>query len=83
MMDFNRDNIHNCPCMECPRQGCGSYHDICPHYKRWREKLDRQNENERQFHKNNDTMSDAKKKASWRSKRYSRQTAYRKSTKAE
>ena len=23
------------PCFKCERQGCGSYHDICPEYNDW------------------------------------------------
>ena len=26
-----------CPCKGCDDTGCGSYHDICPKYKKWRE----------------------------------------------
>lgn len=24
------------PCRDCPRQGCGAYHDICPEYLEWK-----------------------------------------------
>ena len=24
-----------CPCRTCARKGCGSYHDICPEYKKF------------------------------------------------
>ena len=83
MMDFNRENSHECPCRVCPDKGCGSYHDVCPQYLNWRKKVDARNEAERIRHRSNDTMSDAKKKAAWRSKRYSRQLTYNKSTKAD
>ena len=83
MMDFNRESSHKCPCKTCPDKGCGIYHDSCPKYTEWRSMVDAKNKAERQRHQNNDTMSDAKKKASWRSKRYSRQLTYNKSTKAD
>lgn len=24
------------PCKDCPRKGCGSYHDKCPEYQKWK-----------------------------------------------
>lgn len=24
------------PCKDCPRKGCGTYHDECPDYKKWK-----------------------------------------------
>ena len=24
------------PCLNCPKVGCGSYHDICPEYQEYR-----------------------------------------------
>ncbi len=24
------------PCMNCPKVGCGSYHDICPEYQEFK-----------------------------------------------
>ena len=24
------------PCKNCPRQGCGAYHDECPEYLKWK-----------------------------------------------
>ena len=83
MMDFDRANRSNCPCRNCPDKGCGAYHNQCVKYSEWRKKLDERNEAERTFHKSNDTMSDAKRKALWRSKRYSRQLTYNKSNKAD
>ena len=80
-MDFNRDSGHGCPCRHCPDKGCGSYHDICPEYLAWRKKVDEKNEVERGLRAN--TMSDAKRRATWRSKRYSKQLTYNKSTKAD
>lgn len=23
------------PCADCPKKGCGAYHDICPDYQPW------------------------------------------------
>ena len=28
------------PCKNCPRQGCGAYHDECPEYLKWKAKED-------------------------------------------
>lgn len=25
------------PCKDCERKGCGSYHDECPEYLKWKE----------------------------------------------
>ena len=25
------------PCRECPQKGCGTYHDECERYQRWKE----------------------------------------------
>ena len=83
MMDFNRESNHACPCMHCPDKGCGAYHSQCEKYLKWRKKLDERNAAEREIHQRNDTMSEAKKRATWRSKRYSRQLTYNKSTKAD
>lgn len=83
MMDFDRANRSNCPCRDCPDKGCGAYHGQCEKYQKWRSLLDERNKAERAFHRNNDTMSEAKKKSWWRSKRYSRQLTYNKSTKAD
>ena len=30
----------NHPCKDCPRQGCGAYHDKCPKVKEWDKKRD-------------------------------------------
>ncbi len=27
------------PCGSCERKGCGSYHDICPEYKAYKDKI--------------------------------------------
>ena len=84
MMSINRSNSNVCPCQGChdrvPDPNC---HGTCERYKAWRAKLDTINEAERKHHQNNDTMSDAKKKAVWRSRRYSRQLTYSKSHKAD
>lgn len=26
----------NCPCKDCPKKGCGAYHDICEDYQSFR-----------------------------------------------
>ena len=83
MMDFNRESNHECPCKDCPDKGCGVRHDTCEAFLAWREKVDARNEAERRHHRNNDVMSDAKKKIVWRNKRYSRQLTYNNGTKAD
>ena len=80
MMQFGKGDS---PCKHCEKKGCGAYHNRCPDYLAWRKELDERNEAERQYNRNNDTMSEAKKKAVWRSKRYSRQLTYNKSTNAD
>lgn len=76
MMTFNRVDT-GCPCKGCtdrvPDPKC---HGTCEKYKAWREELDKRNEAERTYHKSQDTMSDAKKRALWKSKRYQRQLTY-------
>lgn len=84
MMTFNRGNSNNCPCKECPdRVPDPNCHGTCERYKAWRAKMDRIAEAERKRHKNNDTMSEAKRRSLWKGKRYSRQVRYNKSTKAD
>ena len=28
------------PCKDCPKKGCGTYHDVCPEYQAYRAKVD-------------------------------------------
>lgn len=72
VMKFNRDNTSGCPCKNCKNKGCGSYHDICEKFQTWRKKIEKKRENERDFHKKMDTMSESKKRELWRQKRYQR-----------
>lgn len=68
----NHNNTH-CPCYQCedrkPGTGC---HDRCERFLAWKKKQDERNANERKMN-GVDIMSDAKKKAIWRKKRYGRQ----------
>lgn len=72
-MSFNRDN-NKCPC-----KGCGdrvvepNCHGSCEKYLAWKQGMDQRCEMKRQDTLNRDTISEAKKRAIWRSKRYSRQ----------
>lgn len=75
-MDFNRSNGHKCPCRECPEKGCGAKHNTCEKYKAWRSALDDINKERQKDYMNN--MSDAKKRAIWKNKRYSRRVNYNK-----
>lgn len=32
------------PCKDCPRKGCGAYHDECPDYQAFRKERDKFND---------------------------------------
>lgn len=32
------------PCKDCPRKGCGAYHDECPDYQEFRKERDKLND---------------------------------------
>lgn len=39
------------PCLDCPKVGCGSYHDICPTYQEFRAIKEREySERKKRFH---------------------------------
>lgn len=77
MMAFNRANSNGCPCKECgERVAEPNCHMTCGKYIAWQGKMGSIKEAERKHHESNDTMSDAKKRALWKSKRYSRQQTY-------
>lgn len=43
----------NCPCKDCPKKGCGAYHDICEKYQAFRaEKLKEYEERLKKYHTN-------------------------------
>ena len=85
MIHFNRTHSNGCPChKDClDRTADPNCHGYCELYLGWKDEQEKINEAERLRHRNNDTMSDAKRKAMWRSKRYSRQLTYNKSHKAD
>ena len=85
MIHFNRTNSNGCPCgKECPdRQVEPNCHGYCERYLKWRAGIDKLNDAERTRHKNNDTISEAKRRSLWKGKRYQRQVRYNKSTKAD
>ncbi len=33
------------PCKNCPNKGCGSYHSQCEDYLKFKEKVDKENQN--------------------------------------
>lgn len=70
-----RDNNSGCPCKGCddrvPDPNC---HGSCERYIAWKAKQHEKNENARKERVNRDILSDAKKRALWRKKRYSRNT---------
>jgi len=71
-MQFNRQASKDNPCPpDCPRRNA-ECHAKCKDYKDWRAELDRKNAERRKEMCASDLISDAKKKAIWRKKRYSR-----------
>lgn len=71
MMQFNRTKNKDVPCSECPDRDA-ECHARCERYREWRKELDRKNAERRKELCSSDLISDAKKKAIWRTKRYSR-----------
>lgn len=67
------DNNSGCPCNGCgdlvPEPNC---HGYCERYIAWSAVQHEKNEVARKERLNQDTISDAKKRALWRKKRYSR-----------
>lgn len=51
------------PCKNCPRKGCGSYHDSCPEYQDYVEKRGNYKDRLEQT-KINDTLIDLKRNVS-------------------
>ena len=74
-MTFNKENKSKCPCYGCTKRVADpNCHPTCEEHLAWKKQNDARKEAEREFHRKNDnTMSDNKKRAIWRSKRYSRQ----------
>ena len=48
-----------CPCRDCERKGCGTYHDECPDYQEYRAKVD---EVHRKYNADYDKMARAPKR---------------------
>ena len=75
-MEFN-SNGSKCPCKGCTDRTTGERekdcHTYCERYNAWKAETDSVNEVIRKDNSRFSTMSDAKKKAIWRSKRYNRQ----------
>ena len=36
-----------CPCKDCPKKGCGSYHDLCVEYNKYKRAKQKANKAER------------------------------------
>lgn len=76
-MGFNM-NSTKCPCKGCKDRTTGDRdkdcHTYCEGYKTWKAENDSVNEKVRNHTSKYNTMSDAKRKAIWRSKRYNRQS---------
>ena len=50
------------PCKDCPKKGCGAYHDECPEYQEFRKERNRINEEKREQQKCNEiTIERAKR----------------------
>ena len=73
-MDFNRPNPRNCPCMGCGDREIGC-HGKCEKYKAWRQMINQRNEQEREFKKSRDTLSEEQKRRIWRKNRYQRKNS--------
>ena len=72
MMNFNNRNASGCPCKGCTdRYPACSDHCQKPEYLEYRKRMKERKEAEDK-EKKSYPMSDAKKKALWRSQRYSR-----------
>lgn len=48
-----------CPCIKCPDQGCGAYHDVCPKYIAYKSIKDKERQYRQQ--KNNNQYGPLKK----------------------
>lgn len=49
------------PCKHCPRQGCGSYHDSCPDYKKYLEERKNNYDSHLEQAKNSDILNDMRR----------------------
>lgn len=51
-----------CPCKDCERKGCGSYHDICEDYQKFLEQQGRARKQKSNIRELNDYFTTAKQK---------------------
>lgn len=42
-----------CPCADCEKKGCGSYHDICKEYQKWKAGVARTSQNRKKYREKN------------------------------
>lgn len=52
------------PCLNCERRGCGSYHDICPEYKQYKDEVAKN----KQLRRNKNTGRDFIKDSTFKSR---------------
>lgn len=55
----------NPPCKDCPKKGCGRYHDECPEFQEFRRSREEVYK-ERSLHNSKNTPVRAKKRYMWR-----------------
>lgn len=70
-MTFNRTNISNCPCKDCPDRAPGC-HGKCERFLAWQKWNEERRDRERNERRSKDVMSDAKKRAIWKKMRRDR-----------
>lgn len=42
-----------CPCINCERKGCGTYHDICKPYQEYKQEIARTSQNRTKYKEKN------------------------------
>lgn len=75
-MEWKVYSSHGCPCKECPEREIGC-HGQCEKYAAWRVGVDKAREEERKYHAGNNSISERKLRAIWRSQRWRSQNTKR------
>ena len=61
------------PCKDCPKKGCGPYHDECPEYQEFRKERDELREKRLELQKSAEiTIERAKRHKEYRARRMQR-----------
>lgn len=62
-----------CPCKDCPRKGCGTYHDQCEQYQEYQRFRAEVNKKKADFNDSESyhiqQITKSKKKSKWRTKK--------------